>query len=86
MLLCPALSCSVLSFPACIPTCLNARARYDMYGSLSLSHTQSTTTPTIAVRARKFILSLLEFEGVQEAIVEAGGWSNVEAWASALNK
>ncbi|CAM9543660.1 unnamed protein product, partial [Pylaiella littoralis] len=39
-----------------------------------------------AVRARKFILSLLEFEGVQDAIAEAGGWGNVEAWACALKK
>eukprot|EP00752_Nemacystus_decipiens_P002951 g2742.t1 len=39
-----------------------------------------------AVRARKFVLSLLEFEGVQEAIVEAGGWGSVESWASTLRK
>ncbi|CAM9810025.1 unnamed protein product [Ectocarpus sp. 4 AP-2014] len=39
-----------------------------------------------AVRARKFVLSLLEFEGVDEAIVEAGGWGNVEMWASSLKE
>lgn len=41
---------------------------------------------TKAVRARKFVLSLLEFEGVEGAIVEAGGWGNVEMWASSLKK
>ncbi|CAM9972898.1 unnamed protein product [Scytosiphon promiscuus] len=39
-----------------------------------------------AVRARKFVLSLLEFEGVEEAIAEAGGWNDVETWASSLAK
>lgn len=41
---------------------------------------------TKAVRARKFVLSLLEFDGVEEAIVEAGGWGEVEMWASSLKK
>ncbi|CAM9887570.1 unnamed protein product, partial [Hapterophycus canaliculatus] len=39
-----------------------------------------------AVRARNFVLSLLEFEGVEEAIAEAGGWGTVEALASSLIK
>lgn len=39
-----------------------------------------------AVRARRFMVSLLDFEGVQEAIDEAGGWGSAERWASALLK
>lgn len=46
----------------------------------------NATSTCKAVRARKFILSLVEFEGVQDAIVDAGGWGNVETWASALKK
>ena len=38
-----------------------------------------------AIRAREFVISLLDYSGVEEAIALAGGWDDIQNLAASLS-
>ncbi|CBJ28034.1 hypothetical protein Esi_0089_0094 [Ectocarpus siliculosus] len=63
----------------------------DLYGdeekaSRARLHSQSTVDIVAAIRARNFVLELLEFPGVELAVSQARGWGELERLSTELRK
>ncbi|CAM9304642.1 unnamed protein product [Ectocarpus sp. 6 AP-2014] len=63
----------------------------DIYGdeekaSRARLHSQSTVDIVAAIRARNFVLELLEFPGVELAVSQARGWGELERLSTELRK
>ncbi|CAN0546823.1 unnamed protein product [Ectocarpus sp. 12 AP-2014] len=61
----------------------------DLYGdeekaSRARLHSQSTVDIVAAIRARNFVLELLEFPGVELAVSQARGWGELERLSTEL--
>lgn len=59
---------------------------YLVIASCVVNHGAPLTLGFPAIRARRFMRSLLNSDGVREAIAEAGGWVDVEKLASDLKR